>query len=130
MDLIVFVGVVWINVNVFKVIVVIDGKMVGRIFFDKDVLVGKYIFVVKVDGYKVYSQIVEVEVGKSFMINVEFVQIWVAESVVAEGGVHITWWFWMIIGVVVVGGGAIVGVLLSQELVKELFIFDKVWFFF
>ena len=113
-DLIAFAGIVQINANVDGATVAVDGKLLGRVPFDKDVAAGKHEITVQAAGYTAYVQQVDVIAGKPLVLNVELVPTPEAPPVVVEDGIHKKWWFWTIIGAVVVAG-ATTGLVLGLQ---------------
>ena len=105
-DLIAFAGIVQINANVPMATVAIDGKLAGKVPFDRDVPAGKHTIVVQAKGHQPFKQQVEVEAGKPLVLNVELPVSVAIGGDKTEGGIHTKWWFWTIIGVVVAGGTA------------------------
>ena len=105
-DLIAFAGIVEIKANVPGATVAIDGKLAGKVPFDRDVPAGKHTFVVQAPGFTPFKQLVEVEAGKPMALEVLLAEAKVIDPGPTGGGIHTKWWFWTIIGVVVAGGTA------------------------
>ena len=113
-DLIAIAGMVTVKSNVPGATVAIDGKAAGAVPFDEDVPAGKHEILVQAPGHKPYTQTVELEGGKAFDMNVT---LEIAAAAIPEDPpgdpVYKTWWFWTIIGTVVVGG-AVTGIVLGM----------------
>jgi len=106
-DLIAVAGMVKVYANVPGAQVLIDGKLAGGIPFDKDIPTGKHRLSVRAKGHASFVQDVEVVAGKWLELQVRLNP---SESMASarenEGSVVKQWWFWTIIGAVVVGGAA------------------------
>lgn len=114
-DLIAFAGIVKINANVAGASVAVDGKLAGKVPFDKDIQAGKHTITVQAEGHEPFSQELDIQAGKRHAVDVELKALPDKPPVVAEGGVHTKWWFWTIIGVVVAGGATAAGVALANQ---------------
>ncbi len=114
-DLIAVAGIVKIRTNIDGATVAVDGKIAGTAPFDADVPAGKRQILVQAPGHKAFTQTVELEGGKVFdlLVTLEPAAVAGAEIAPDDDPIYKKWWFWTIIGAVVVGGTA-AGVVLGM----------------
>ena len=106
-DLIAVAGMVKVYANVPGAQVVIDGKVAGAIPFDKDIPAGKHTLSVRAKGHAPFVQDVEVLAGQWLELQVKLSPTQPMAETAGDGdSVATKWWFWTIIGAVVVGGAA------------------------
>jgi hypothetical protein len=117
-NLIAFAGLVRIDVNVDEATIAVDGVVSGQASrsnpFDKDIPAGQHEFTVQAPGYQPFTQTVEVEAGNPLTLTVSLAIVPDQPAVAASTPVYESWWFWTIIGTVVVGG-ATAGVVLGTQ---------------
>ncbi|MEC8025894.1 MAG: PEGA domain-containing protein [Myxococcota bacterium] len=116
-DLIAVAGMVKVYANVPGARVFIDGKLAGEIPFDKDIPSGKHILAVQAKDHTSFEQEVDVIAGKWLEFQVSLRPL-LAPSPSDDGSVASKWWFWTIIGTVVLGGAA-TGLALGLQSDKE-----------
>ena len=104
-DLIAVAGMVKIFANVPGALVVIDGKLAGEIPFNKDIPAGKHTITVKALNHAPFEQNVDVIAGQWLELQVRLQASGTTEAA-TEDSVATKWWFWTVIGAVVIGGAA------------------------
>ncbi|MBT9554983.1 MAG: PEGA domain-containing protein [Myxococcales bacterium] len=114
-DLIAVAGIVKIRTNIDGATIAVDGKIAGTAPFDADVPAGKRQILVQAPGHKAFTQTVELEGGKVFdlLVTLEPAAVTSSELEPDEDPIYKKWWFWTIIGAVVVGG-TVTGVVLGM----------------
>jgi hypothetical protein len=101
--------------------VVVDGRSMGTSPVREPVrlLAGTHVFEARKEGFATTREVIEVVSGEA--LDVELTLTVAGEEPVVpgdgevEGGIETKWWFWTIIGAVVVGGAVTAGVLLAPE---------------
>jgi hypothetical protein len=110
-------GAVHISVNVDVATLLVDGEEVTP---DPDGVLrglepGEHVLVVQAEGYGEAEQSFEVSRGETTELSVNLTRSEVLR-VIESTPVHRRWWFWTIIGVVVIGAGAAAtAVVLTQD---------------
>ena len=104
-DLLAIAGMVKITGTVPGSQVFIDGKLAGDIPFDKDVPAGKHKLSVRAKGHSPYEDDVEIVAGEWLKLHAVLHPM---QQITAGDGASVVgkWWFWTVIGTLVVGGAA------------------------
>lgn len=106
-DLIPIAGIVRVWTTEPGATVKVDGKVVGVTPFDQDVPVGRVEISVSQPGYFERAQTLDIAAGETYDLKVDLQPMpEVAVAAAEDGAFYEQWWFWTIVGVVVVGGAA------------------------
>jgi len=110
-----------VRVNEQEAEVWVDGGAVGTspIHEPLRLLAGSHVFEVRKEGFATTREVVEVASGEALDVELTLRVAGETPAPLApaeeEGGIATKWWFWTIIGAVVVGGAITTGVLLWPE---------------
>jgi hypothetical protein len=102
--------------------VLVDGASVGTgsVLEPLRLLAGTHVFEARLHGYRSAREVVDVRAGEAVDVLLTLQPLPEDETedvgtAAGEGGIETKWWFWTIIGAVVVGGAVTAGVLLAPE---------------
>jgi len=130
-DLIPVAGIVTINSNAKGATVKVDGKILGVTpFIDQEVSPGKVVLSIEAPGYEAFLEELEIVAGQPYTLVSKLKKLpsaVQADSAEQAGGpaFYDTWWFWTIMGTVVVSTTALALTVGQPEAESSNGVFDR-----